>query len=966
MWCVLAASMAMISRGTAGVTLSDEDWLAHVDIGAAVPGQEPEIITTSDDRITLVMCGASGINKFAEYNVNVTQLPRGKTNFPVLIEIRNVCGRDTGIGIFNASLSPEGSDYLDPFSTWWGAGVEADEPTEAGSQDSSGAQARDGQGSIGDPVGRADDATVSSEDVPFGVIDTSTGTTTLELALGENRIIIQPVDGEDLPGLQKFNPGWQVVSITIGPDDPDLRGQVAPPDFVFCRATRSTSTALYNPGGTVRLTVSARNVAGPTVLTETFPPGWTVVDPGGGTVDGNQIAFDGGTVDGNQIAFDLAADGVVAYSLEVPQYFCDTASFTGELSGAGGCGAVVDGESEIACLGTASGGIVLAGDTFLNFADRGAENPGEEPRVVTTTDGVQTLVTPNLNSGANKFVTYAVNVTSLPPGVNKFRVLVEGRTLNSGNAGIGIRNHTLSPDDYPDGVWWASELKSASTTIGAVSQDSFARVDQEQGTLGKIGQDVNDATLAVLENPFGTVVSESTTLELELGLNELVLQPVDAAGLPGLLVFDSGWQIGRLVIGPNQPGLEGQVVRRCTVTRELENDFYVPGSAVAVTLRTTNISGPTTVREEFPQGWVIADDGGGTVDASRIKFDVASDTELRYVLTSPDTCGLSDFAGTYSGPEALCDGEISGVSTLECCPLGDFPLRVDIGPSRQLENLALAPNFAAFEGAENLELQGAVTSCLSGVAITIDTAAPANNSRYSDFGEAGDLLRDFVHAENTTGPGQSDQVIRFVNLPAGGYVLTAFHNDASGAEHDPITTTASGDVTNVEDGGVFAQSVLQTEPDDLENSPEVGRSKVLFDTSGTGPVELRYTTTGVGTGPAEDVVLNGFILATAKSEDPALFLRGDCNQDGDNSGQVTDALFLLNFLFQGAAAPRCLAACDMDADGQVSAQVTDVVFFLNFNFLGGAPLAPPVEACGPLTEPGDIALGCADTKSCSS
>ena len=88
------------------------------------------------------------------------------------------------------------------------------------------------------------------------------------------------------------------------------------------------------------------------------------------------------------------------------------------------------------------------------------------------------------------------------------------------------------------------------------------------------------------------------------------------------------------------------------------------------------------------------------------------------------------------------------------------------------------------------------------------------------------------------------------------------------------------------------------------------------------------------------------------------FLRGDCNGDGRVSGQVTDAIFLINHNFAAGSEPPCLAACDANGDGQVTGQVTDAIYLLNFNFgAGPAPLAPFPE-CGPGGLPSDRRVGC--------
>jgi hypothetical protein len=90
-----------------------------------------------------------------------------------------------------------------------------------------------------------------------------------------------------------------------------------------------------------------------------------------------------------------------------------------------------------------------------------------------------------------------------------------------------------------------------------------------------------------------------------------------------------------------------------------------------------------------------------------------------------------------------------------------------------------------------------------------------------------------------------------------------------------------------------------------------------------------------------------------------LFVRGDCNQDGEVQGVITDAVFLLNFNFLEGREPECLAACDANGDGQVLGVVTDAVHLLTYNFLGGPAPAAPFPACGPGQREGDETLGCA-------
>jgi hypothetical protein len=108
------------------------------------------------------------------------------------------------------------------------------------------------------------------------------------------------------------------------------------------------------------------------------------------------------------------------------------------------------------------------------------------------------------------------------------------------------------------------------------------------------------------------------------------------------------------------------------------------------------------------------------------------------------------------------------------------------------------------------------------------------------------------------------------------------------------------------------------------------------------------------------------LFTLALDLDPAAprFRRGDCNGDGQVTGVVTDAVFLLGFNFLGTDPPQCLAACDVNGDGQVRGLVTDAVYLLTFNFLGTSPPPGPFPGCGTGLA-SDRELGCEDsTKNC--
>lgn len=100
---------------------------------------------------------------------------------------------------------------------------------------------------------------------------------------------------------------------------------------------------------------------------------------------------------------------------------------------------------------------------------------------------------------------------------------------------------------------------------------------------------------------------------------------------------------------------------------------------------------------------------------------------------------------------------------------------------------------------------------------------------------------------------------------------------------------------------------------------------------------------------------------TSGAEYGPLFVRGDCNGDGNPAGLLTDAIFLLNYSFAAGEEPPCMAACDANGDGSTGANVTDPIVLLNFAFNSGAPPPAPYPFCGIEPPGGPVSsklLGC--------
>jgi hypothetical protein len=89
-----------------------------------------------------------------------------------------------------------------------------------------------------------------------------------------------------------------------------------------------------------------------------------------------------------------------------------------------------------------------------------------------------------------------------------------------------------------------------------------------------------------------------------------------------------------------------------------------------------------------------------------------------------------------------------------------------------------------------------------------------------------------------------------------------------------------------------------------------------------------------------------------------LFQRGNVNADANLD--ISDATFILGFLFLGEEKPTCRDSADVDDNGAL--EVTDAVYLLNHLFLGGEPPKPPYPGCG--VDLTDDAISCESYGAC--
>ncbi len=68
-------------------------------------------------------------------------------------------------------------------------------------------------------------------------------------------------------------------------------------------------------------------------------------------------------------------------------------------------------------------------------------------------------------------------------------------------------------------------------------------------------------------------------------------------------------------------------------------------------------------------------------------------------------------------------------------------------------------------------------------------------------------------------------------------------------------------------------------------------------------------------------------------------IRGDVNYDGAELIDISDLLYLIDFMFTGGPAPVCFEEADIDASGSEPLDISDLVLLIDYMFTGGE--APP-------------------------
>ncbi len=106
----------------------------------------------------------------------------------------------------------------------------------------------------------------------------------------------------------------------------------------------------------------------------------------------------------------------------------------------------------------------------------------------------------------------------------------------------------------------------------------------------------------------------------------------------------------------------------------------------------------------------------------------------------------------------------------------------------------------------------------------------------------------------------------------------------------------------------------------------------------TSTVRVRFTANDANTQSVVEAGIDGFDVITYDCLSGPFYLCGDA--DGSEIVTISDAVYLINYIFSGGPAPNPLLSGNADCSGNVN--ISDAVYLINYIFSGGAA---PCAAC---------------------
>jgi hypothetical protein len=199
---------------------------------------------------------------------------------------------------------------------------------------------------------------------------------------------------------------------------------------------------------------------------------------------------------------------------------------------------------------------------------------------------------------------------------------------------------------------------------------------------------------------------------------------------------------------------------------------------------------------------------------------------------------------------------------------------------------------------------GAYAIALDGFGNVYVTGYSCGSGTYEDYATVKyDSSGNQLWVQRYNGPGNYSDEARAIETDGSGNVYVTGTSYGNGAHYDYATVKydSAGNQLWVQRPGNYSDEAR------------------AIDTDGSGNVYV--TGWGYGSGTERDYSTIKYIQ----------FLRGDVN--ADKKLNVSDVVYLINYLFKGGPTPNPLQSGDANCDGQVT--VSDVVYLINYLFKGG-------------------------------
>ncbi len=404
------------------------------------------------------------------------------------------------------------------------------------------------------------------------------------------------------------------------------------------------------------------------------------------------------------------------------------------------------------------------------------------------------------------------------------------------------------------------------------------------------------------------------------------------------------------------------------VVRDLASEDYPLGGKVDVSLIAT-IPGARgediTIVEALPDGAAATDiSDGGQLDANTIVWTVpVNDTRTVSYKLAAGSCTIQPEYGFSTWQKGPFNGPVLGETSLR--EIGG----VKDGPVGVWTSLDVGPAAGAVEALG--EHDARVQAGGAGVKGTKDECRFVYVRAVGDF----EISTSIDCMDDPGKLGLGGLMVRETLDP---FSAMAFLSLASSS--GAFAGTLKGNFRRETNAARSASSVPISDKDvtTLPIHLKLRRAggKVLFERSADGKqfTEIGAREIGMGTTQInlKDDVLIG--LAAAGTDDTARFtFRGvsgpvfeqvgqlfrRANADSSTDLDISDPVFLLNYLFLAGRVPDCLDAADADDSGSID--LTDAIYSLNYQFLAGPrPPDPGPAACGidPTPDENGTDLGC--------